>query len=393
MKRRKNVLLVLETSRAVSRGILQGVSRYALEHDEWIVQVEDRGLLELPSSWLKAWKGNGIISRTSSFALAKTLQGKNVPMVELLGNGKQVAPEVRFDDDATAALVVEHFAQAGFADFAFFAVGNAWWSEGRRESFCRKVAERQGSVHIFPFAGIGNRTFYPTWEPRYDSAVRRWLRQLPKPMAVWAASDAFAVRLVESCRQLGIAVPEEIAIMGTTNETLLCDALTPPLSSIDLNGFEIGYIAAERLAEKMNGKTPSAPPILVPPLGVVARQSTDIIACHDRRIAIAVRFIRANATAGISVHDVAEFVDIPWRTLHRLFQTQLGHTIGAEIVKTRMDRAKRLLIETDFSLSAIAIKVGYATTDYFVQAFRRETGLTPNQYRTGTTGPGSLFAK
>jgi len=379
--RKRTVLLLIETSRAFGRGLLQGISRHALETDDWIVHVEDRGLLDSPPSWLKAWKGDGIISRSSSFALAQTLRGKNVPMVELLGNGVRILPEVHSDEDIVAKLAVEHFAQAGFTDFAFFAIGNAWWSQLRQEAFCRMVAEHHGTAHIFPFAGIGKRTFYPTWEPRYDSAMQRWLQRLPKPIAVWAVSDALAVRLVECCRRLDIAVPEEIVILGTTNDTLLCNTLTPPLSSIDLDSFNVGYIAAERLAQKMNGITPTEPTELVPPLGIVARRSTDIIACHDRRIAAAVRFIRTNATTKINVDDIARFVDMPRRTLLRHFQTLLGHSVEWEIMKARMDRAKRLLVETDFTLSAIAIKVGYATTDYFVQAFRREIGLTPHQYR------------
>ena len=381
MKKKKNVLLVVETSRAFGRGLLQGISRHVLEHDNWSVHVEDRGLLDSPSSWLKAWKGHGIISRTSSFALAKALRSKNVPIVELLGNGMQIVPEVRNDENIVATLAVEHFAQAGFVDFAFFAVGNAWWSQLRQEAFTRTVAEHQGRTHLFPYAGKGKRGFYPHWEPVYDSAVQRWLRRLPKPIAIWAVSDALAIRLLESCRRLDLSVPEEVAILGTTNDTLLCNSLTPPLSSIDLDSFSIGYFAAERLARKMSGKTPEETPILVPPTGIVARRSTDIVAFHDRRIAAAVRFIRTNATSKINVDDIARFVDIPRRTLLRHFQAMLGHTIEKEILKTRMDRAKRLLIETDFTLSSIAIKVGYATTDYFVQAFRREIGVTPHRYR------------
>ncbi|MCL2744443.1 MAG: hypothetical protein FWE67_11395, partial [Planctomycetaceae bacterium] len=155
IKKKKNVLLVLETARAISRGIMQGVSRYVLEQDDWIVQIEDRGLFELPSSWIKEWKGHGIIASTSSLALAKTLQSKNVPMIELLGNGKQITAEVRFDDDAAAGMAVEHFTQAGFTDFAFFSVGNAWWTQNRQEAFCRYVEKRQGNLYVFPFAGAG----------------------------------------------------------------------------------------------------------------------------------------------------------------------------------------------------------------------------------------------
>ena len=380
-KGKKNVLLVVETSRAFGRGIIQGISRYMVEHDDWIVHIEDRGLSETVPSWLETWKGDGIIARTPSLSIGRMIRKKQVPVVELLGNGLQIQPEIRSDENLVAEMAVEHFAQVGFSDYAFFAVGNAWWSIFRQEAFVRNVAKHGGTVHLFPHAGLGKRTFYPTWEPRFDRAMLKWLRHLPKPVAVWAVSDVLAIRLLEGCRRLDISVPEEVAILGTTNDTLLCNTLTPPLSSIDLNASRIGYLAARRLTQKMQGETPEIGPVLVPPTEVVARQSTDVVAFSDRQIAMAVRHIRANATSGLLVDQVAEFVGLSRRTLQRRFQDLLGHSVEKEIMKTRIHRAKRLLSETDFTMTAIAIKAGFATADYFVQAFKREVGTTPGQYR------------
>jgi len=352
-----------------------------LEHDDWIVNVEDRGICETIPSWLKTWKGDGMITRTPSLSIARMIRHKRVPTVELLGNGIQIRPEIRADEDLVARLAVEHFAQVGFSHYAFFAVGNAWWSQLRQEAFVCTVKEYGGTVHVFPHAGAGERVFYPEWVARFDKAMLQWLRRLPKPIAIWAVSDILGIRLLEGCRRLDISVPEEIAILGTTNDTLLCNTLTPPLSSIDLNASRIGYLAAERLATKMRGETPENPPVLVPPTGIVPRQSTDIAAFPDRQIAMAVRLIRTDATLGLSVEQIADTVGISRRTLQRRFQTLLGHSVEKEIMKTRINRAKRLLSETDFSLAAIAIKIGFSTADYFVQAFKRETGMTPGQFR------------
>ncbi|MDR1964330.1 MAG: DNA-binding transcriptional regulator [Planctomycetaceae bacterium] len=381
MKRKKNVLLIVETSRAFGRGLLQGISHHILEHDDWSVHVEDRGLLESTPTWLQNWKGDGIISRTSSFAVARTLRRLRIPLVELLGNGQQIVPEIRSDEDEVARSVVDHFVQSGFADFGFFAIGNAWWSQLRLEAWTREVQKQNGQIHVFPQAGKGHRVFYPVWEPKFDTRMQRWLRYLPKPIAVWAVSDALAIRLLEGCRRVGIQVPGEVAILGTTNDTLLCNILTPPLSSVDLNGFQIGYAAAERLSRKMNGETVPKPPVLIPPVGVIARQSTDVVALPDKEIIIAIRFLRENAARNISVDQIAEAAGISRSTLQRRFRQKLGRSVEKEIMRTRMDRAKRLLRETRFALSAIAAKTGFATNDYFVQAFRRECGMTPHQYR------------
>jgi len=385
-RRKQNVLLIVETSRAFGRGLLQGISRYMLEHDEWIINVEDRGLCETVPSWLKTWKGDGIITRTPSFSVAQLIRNKKIPVVELLGNGLQIQPEVRSDEYLVAKHAVEHFAQVGFSDYAFFAVGNAWWSFFRQEAFVRIVKEYGGTVHVFPHAGAGHRVFYPEWASHFDKAMLKWLRCLPKPIAIWAVSDALAIRLLEGCRRLDLSVPEEVTILGTANDTLLCNVLTPPLSSIDLNASRIGYIAAERLAIMMQGKTPEPAPVLVPPIGVVPRQSTDVIAFPDRQIAMAVRLIRTDAVSGLSVEQIAESVGFSRRTLQRRFQAMLGHSVEKEIMKTRMNRAKRLLCETDFTLDSIAIKTGFATANYFVQAFKRGTGMTPGQYRQSFSG-------
>lgn len=379
--KKKNVLLIIETSRAFGRGLLEGISQYLLETSRWNIHVEDRGLLETTPSWLKSWKGDGVISRTSSFAIARALRRLDVPVVELLGNGRQIKAEVRNDERQTAVFAVEHFAYAGFKDYAFFAIGNAWWSQLRQDNFVQKVCEHGGNPHVFPCAGVGSRVFYPNWEPKYEKITLKWLRQLPKPIGIWAVSDALAVRLLESCRRLGLSVPEEIAILGTTNDTLLCKILTPALSSIDMNSAKIGYVAAERLAAKMKGKRIENAPILVMPAGVVTRQSTDIVAMPDSELAAAVRYIREKALKTITVNRVADAVGVSRSTLQRRFRKTLDRTVEMEITRIRIERAKHLLRETTFPLSAIAEQIGFATKDYFIQAFRRETGVTPHFYR------------
>jgi len=384
---KKNVLLLVETSRAFGRGVLQGISRYLLEYDDWVVHVEDRGFCETMPHWLKAWKGNGIITRTMSLSAARLIHSKRIPVIELLGNGIQIKPEIQNDENLVAKQAVEHFAQVGFSDYAFFSAGNTWWSSLRQEAFVRLTKEHGGTAHVFPQASTGKRVFYPAWTPHLDQAMLKWLRYLPKPVAIWSASDVWAIRLLEGCRKLGICVPEEAAILGTTNDTLLCNVLTPQLSSIDLNSFQIGYLAAERLSAKMRNETLSSSPVLVPPTGVVPRQSTDIIVFVDRQIAMAIRHIRTHATSGLLVDQVADAAGLSRSTLQRRFQSQLGHSVEKEIMATRMNRAKRLLRETDAAMVAIALKTGFATTDYFIQAFKREIGMTPGRYRQALLPP------
>ncbi len=163
--KKKNVLLIVETSRAFGRDLLKGITRWITENDDWVVHLEDRGLLESTPSWLKDWRGDGIISRTSSLSMAKTLNEQRSPVVELLGNGNQVVAEVRNNEEMVARCAVEHFAQAGFKNFAFFNIGHSWWGRLRQENFEREVRRIDGNPLVFPRSGAGPRVFYPSWGP------------------------------------------------------------------------------------------------------------------------------------------------------------------------------------------------------------------------------------
>lgn len=387
MKRKKSILLFVETSRAFGRRLLQGIAQFILEHEEWIVHVEDRGLLESTPSWIKSWRGDGIISRTSSLKMAKILDSLPVPHVELLGNGVQVVPEVRNREEAVARLAVEHFSNSGLTQFGFFGIGNAWWSELRQDSFEREVRRIDAGLHVFPHAGEGVRVFYPTWEPRFDKTMIQWLKRLPKPIGVWAVSDTLAAKLLEGCRRIGLSVPEEVAILGTTNDDVLCNLVTPHLSSIDLNAQLIGYRAAGLLSQKIRSGPPERQVELVNPQGVIARQSTDVVACPNPLIASALRLIREHATENIDIAKIAKSLDVSRSTIQRQFRLAVGRTIDKEIMRVRMEKAKLLLHETRLSLSAIAAKTGFSTADYFIQAFHREVGITPNHYRKNQLSP------
>ncbi len=208
-----------------------------------------------------------------------------------------------------------------------------------------------------------------------------WLKKLPKPVAIWSVSDAWATRLLEGCRRLELLVPEDVAVLGTTNDSLICEAISPPLSSIELHSRQIGYLAARRLSLKMKRKPVPEEIELVPPIGVIARLSTDTVAFPDPEIVKVLRLIRDNALTGISVDRIAKETNLSRSTLQRHFRNLVGRTIENEIMRHRIDRAKRLLRETTLSLSKIAQKTGFSNTDYFIQAFRRETGTTPNRLR------------
>jgi LacI family transcriptional regulator len=195
--------------------------------------------------------------------------------------------------------------------------------------------------------------------------------------------------VLQACAIGGVGVPEEVAVMGVDNDDLIVRLTTPPLSSIDINAERVGFEAARVLDELMRGKPAPKNPVLVPPMGLVTRQSTDILAIEDEDVAAAVRFIRAHKGRALSVQDVLDNVPVSRRSLYRKFEETMGRSLAQEIRLAHIEQAKRLLTTTDWSVARIAEASGFAGATRFGIVFRRLTGLTPSAYRARRVLKGS----
>jgi LacI family transcriptional regulator len=214
-----------------------------------------------------------------------------------------------------------------------------------------------------------------------EAEVTRWIEELPKPVGLMACNDIRAQQVLTTCRTIGVAVPDEVAVLGVDNDDVLCDLSDPPLSSVVPDTRKIGYEAASLLERMMGGEPAPEPLTTIPPLGVVTRRSTDVLAIDDRAISSAVRFIREHACEGITVEDVLEELPYSRSVFERRFTKIFGRTPKAEILRTQLDRVKRLLAETDLPLKQIASKAGFQHPEYMSVAFKERTGQTPGQYR------------
>ena len=216
---------------------------------------------------------------------------------------------------------------------------------------------------------------------REQVRIRRWLERLPKPVGIMACYDVRARLLLEVCRLANWKVPDEIAVVGVHNDDLLCDLCDPPLSSVIPNARRAGSEAASLLERMMNGETVEQRRIEIPPLGVATRQSTDVVAVADLRIAGVLRFIRDHATEGITVRDLLRQAGISRSLLEKRFNKLLGRTPHAQILSVRLQCVKDLLTQTDLPVARIAERTGFENAEYLSVAFKRETGETPRQFR------------
>jgi LacI family transcriptional regulator len=204
---------------------------------------------------------------------------------------------------------------------------------------------------------------------------------LPKPVGVFTTNDITNRRLVVASRLLGLRVPEEVATIGVDNEDLVCEFSDPPLSSVDPAWLQIGFEAAKLLDAMMTGHAPPAQPILVAPAGVVVRGSTDTVAVDDPLVAKAVKFIRENADKPLPISSLLKSLGVSRRSLEQRFKASLGRGPAAEVRRVHIERAKKLLAETQSPISAVASAAGFNNAQSLCVIFRREVGLPPTVFR------------
>lgn len=376
-----HVALIVETSMAYGRGILQGVTRYVREHVPWTVYLEQRGLGQSAPRWLRSWDGDGIISRLSPQAARAALE-TGIPLVDLNDQATGSAlPHIQSDHRAIGQLAAEHLLERGFTQFAFLGYPAFTWSQNCLAGFAEAVEGAGYSWQEYggtPHVSYGHHL--PSWEVEVDD-VARWLKGLSKPLGLMACNDFRGVQALDACRRVRIAVPEEVAVIGADDEVLACELAYPPLSSVIPNCVRIGYEAASLLDRFMKGEDRSQRLPDVAPLGIATRQSTDVTAIDDPCVAEAVRFIRQHASRGISVEDVLEHMAVSRSVLQRRFRAVLGRTIHDLIVGLRLKHVKQLLLESDLTLHAIADRSGFNHEEYLCKVFRRATGETPGEFR------------
>lgn len=374
-RRPLRVALLIETSNAYARGLLQGVVKYIREHEPWSFYFLEQARGDDAPRWLASWDGDGIIARIESRQIADAVIQSGIPAVDV-SSGRLVPsiPWVETDDQKIAAMAARHLLERGLRHFGYCGDSNFHWSQRRLQYFKSALQDAGYECSVLtPPQGASDRQV---------AAMERWLSALPKPVGVFAAYDVFGHQILHACRNAALAVPDEVAVLGVDNDELICELATPPLSSIEPDTLRTGYEAASLLARLMKGEKLRALDVLIPPVGAQCRQSTDVLATDDHDVAKAVRFIRDHACDAIQVNDVLRVVPLSRRVLEGRFKALLNRTPHEEILRVKLERVKQLLLDTEFTLAEIASRTGCEHAEYLSVAFKREIGITPGRYRT-----------
>ena len=383
MKARRNVALLIETSNGYARGLLEGIASYITQHDPWSIFLPEQDRTAPPPIWLSNWHGDGIIARIETEEVAKAMTRRKIPVIDVSAARRvPKIPWVETDDAAIARLAADHLLERGFTNLGFVSDPGFNWSLWRESAFANAIAKSGGEY--FMHQSISRLDSRYTLD-REKKALAKWLRGLPKPIGIMACYDIKAHQVLDVCRELDLAVPEQVAVIGADNDRLLCELSDPPMSSVIPNSKRAGYEAAQLLDRMMSGEQVTTDKILVEPVGIQTRQSTDILAIDDPDVATALRFIRQHACDGINVGDLLKQTPLSRRVLESRFRNVLGRTPHEEIIRQRLDRVKQLLNATDLTLAQVADRTGYQHVEYMTVAFKRSTGQSPSAYRNSRT--------
>jgi LacI family transcriptional regulator len=368
-----------------------GIVRYAKEAD-WVLE-DEYIRVGLPPL---GWQGDGILSLITNPKDARALRHfPKVPLVDLSkgwisdtmpakyrAEGRR-HPRVHYDNHAIGRLAAEHFLERGFKNIAYMNCGNYWLDIERMPSF-RQTVEAAGSRYYeIPYYQLFPKH---SRHPMRDAAqAHEWLmqtvRKLPKPIGIAVTADDLAARLLRVCDDAGMIVPEEVAVLGCDNDPMVCEYAPVPLSSVDNSWEQAGYEGAKLLDQLMNGRRAPRRPILIPPKGVVTRLSTNILAVPDLKTARALRFIWENFQSPIGTKEIAAVAGLNRRKLERDFRRHLGRSVKEEITQLRIERAKKLLLETSLKAEEVAQQCGFSSIVHFSKVFHRHTKTRPSHYR------------
>ncbi len=368
----KRVLLLIGPEKAYGRDVLEGIIDHNEVHDRWQLRLGPGSPTELRKLVREV---DGIIAEARHRPFLEKLHPLHPPAVIVTGELRPGRlPTVVADNEAAGRLAAMYFHELGLRHLAFFGHPDTWFSRIRRHAF-----ELQGKALGHSYSSCLERR----------PAIRRlktWLLGLPRPAGLLAMNLEAAKTVCDISIESGLRVPDDLAILGVDRDDVTSHLSVPPLSTIDMGLDRIGGHAAELLSSLLRGQPAPVAPIVVPPLGVIACQSTDVLAIDDPDLAGAIRYIRANATDSLRIPDILAAVPISRRKLEMSFRRVLGRTIEQEIRRVRLDRARRLLIQTDLPISVVADRTGFRTSAQLGNVFQRELGLTPSQARRGRLG-------
>lgn len=383
--------IAIDRQRTYGRRLCQGIVDYARANTDWTLRIVEFDEFERTS---RVTDCDGFIARVLNDRLAERLAATGKPVVDVFCERTHDGfASVDQNARLVGQLAARHFIEHLFSRFAFCGYNGLSYSDMRRDSFvhCLDLNHFDCKVYRTPPSvirelGSKRSRSESLHRPSDGRRLRNWLAALAKPVAVFCANDMRAYQTIQACHALGIRVPEEVAVLGVDDE-LVCEFLSPTLSSIDPNGRGVGFKAAETLDRMLANPRVVPPPATVEPLRLVARGSTNIFPVNPPWLSSALVFIRSNITQKLTASDVYRHLGKSHTLVDTAFRNVLRSSVQKEINRQRLAEAKRLINSTDLPVGQVAKLAGFASPQYFCAAFGKAFGQSPSAMRENGKQP------
>lgn len=376
------ILLLTDFSSGYGRSLLEGVVRYAREFGPWAFYRMplyyrefhgDEGVVR----WAEEWGADAIIAQLTDVDL-DVLNRLDIPII--VQNYKERChglSNLTGDYYGTGVMAGEFFLRKGYKSFAYYGFMDTVWMRERGEGFRSAVEEKGFPVYAFDYGGQASGT---QWS--FDAArVSRWLLDLPKPIALFACDDYYALQITEVCKMYNIRIPGDIAVLGVDNDNLLCNISDPALSSIELDVENGGYEVGKLLHQFIEKKITAPVDVIIKPVRIVARGSTERFAVSDKYIGLLLDYIEKNYSDPLSVDDLIRIIPYSRRVLEKKFKAETGMSVYQYIQQLRIDKFAALLVTTDIPLVEAAASTGFPDYKNVSRIFVKLKDMTPLQYR------------
>ena len=375
-----HVALLFNANKIYDREIIEGIGSYLHStRADWDLFLEDDFRARLTG--LAQWRVDGIIADYDDPSVSAALADVGVPVVAVGGsyaaaaNYPQGVPYVATDNAQLVKIAHDHLVEAGLPTLAMYSLpeapGNRWAQE-RESAF----------VRLAPGARVyrGLQTSAVEWNSALE-ALTDWIASLAKPVGIVAVTDARARHLMQACTVAGIAVPEQVAIVGIDNDPLTRSLTRIGLSSVRQGTHEMGRIAARLLHQMLHGARLDSQRVVVPPAGLNVQASSRHTRPFSAQVMKARYFIRQYGCQGVKNEQVAQYVGVSRSTLEHCFRVELGSTVHQELLRHRLEAAREGLQHADVPIATVAEHAGFSTVQYLYAVFRRELGTTPAAFR------------
>ncbi len=382
------IALLFNGGKIYDRGIITGIGNYlSSTRASWDLFLEEDFLCRLRG--IERWQGDGIIADFDDPMIGEALSGIKLPVVAVGGSYQdrraypRHIPYVATDNAALIKLAYDHLIEAGLTRFACFSLPEAQanrWAQERELAF-RQLMQRDG-LAVEVYRGLG--TSAPLWNSAVEQQIA-WLHSLPKPIGIIAVSDARARQLLQACLTAGIAVPEQVALIGIDNDPLTRTLTRVPLSSVIQGTEAMGRTAAKLLHQMLHGVPSAGTQVLVPPEAINVQASSLHQPLGNAYVMQALHFIRQYACQGIKTAQVAGYVGVSRSSLEAHFKRERGRSVHDEILRFKLAAASKGLAEAGVAIADIAQACGFKSPQYLHTVFRREFGCTPREYQASSS--------